>query len=313
MILSVTLNPCIDQVLVVDELKPHDTNRVTHIEQDAGGKGVNLSRVVAELGGETVATGFLGGISGLFVRSVLSAQGVHNSFIEVAGETRTNVSVEDGTGKPPTTLNERGPHILEAEMARLLGWMEELAPRANWVAMGGSLPPGVPTDIFRTLAKLFRSAGCKVLIDADGEPAKLGLEAKPDLIKPNSPECARLLGRPIETDEEAHQAARELYEKLGGREQIALISRGRRGAVMCTAEGVFQGSSPDVVVKSTIGSGDSLLGAMLWAMEEGKSHEEALRWGLAAGAATATTNGSEIAKRAKVEELFEHAKVWRIV
>lgn len=309
MILSVTLNPCVDQMLTIDGLKPFDTNRVSRADEDAGGKGVNLSRVVAEMGGDTVATGFLGGTTGLFVRAVLAEQGVRNSFVEVAGSTRTNVSVEDGTGRPPTTFNARGPEISEPELHRLLGWLEELASEASWIAIGGSLPPGVPTDIFRTLVELGHRAGTKVLLDADGEAQRLGLEAGPDLIKPNSPECSRLLGRTIATDEEALAAVEEMYARQGGGEKIAIMSRGKRGAVMRCAEGRYLGVSPEVVPVSTIGSGDSLLGAFLWALESGKSPAESLSWGLAAGAATAMTDGSQIARKSAVEDLVGQALV----
>lgn len=309
MVLSLTLNPCVDQVLVIDGLKPHDTNRVVRLEEDAGGKGVNLSRVVAELGGDTVASGFLGGNAGLLIRGVLAEQGVRNSFIEVGESTRTNVSVEDGSGKPPTTFNARGPEISPEELHRLLGWFEELCPQARWVAVGGSLPPGVPKDVFKRLIEVGHAAGAKVLLDADGEAQKHGLEARPDMVKPNADECARLLGRPIETDEEALAAVDELYERIGGGEKIALVSRGKHGAVMRCAEGRFLGISPTVESKSTIGSGDSLLGAFLWALEAGKSPSVAFRWGLAAGAATATTDGSCIAKRVTVESLFDAATV----
>lgn len=310
MILSVTLNPCIDQVLIVDGLKPHDTNRVLRAEQDAGGKGVNLSRVVAELGGDTVATGFLGGNPGVYVRAVLAEQGVRNSFIEVEGETRTNVAIEDGSGRPPTTFNERGPCISEAELHRLIGWYEELAPRASWVALGGSLPPGVPTDIFRTLIEIGHAAGARVLLDADGEPQRLGFLAGPDMVKPNSPECGRLLGREIKSDDEALAAVDELYERMGGGDRIAIVSRGKRGAVLRGREGRYLGRSPDVEVRSTIGSGDSLLGAVLWSLEQGKTLRESLQYGLAAGAATASTDGSQVARKSKVDEIVTLADVY---
>ncbi|MGV3615509.1 MAG: 1-phosphofructokinase family hexose kinase [Fimbriimonas sp.] len=309
MILSLTLNPCVDQVLVIDGLKPHDTNRVVRVEEDAGGKGVNLSRVVAEMGGDTVASGFLGGNPGLLVRGVLAEQGVRNSFVEVKGTTRTNVSVEDGSGRPPTTFNARGPQISEEELHRLLGWFEELAPQARWIAMGGSLPPGVPVEIFARLIEVAHAAGARVLLDADGEAQRHGMRARPDMVKPNSHECARLLERPIETDTDALAAVDELYAQLGGGEKIALISRGKRGAVMRCGEGRFFGHSPEVEAKSTIGSGDSLLGALLWSLEQGKPASVAFRWGLAAGAATAMTDGCDIARRATVESLFEAAVV----
>ena len=311
MILSITLNPCVDQVLVIEGLKAHDTNRVVRVEEDAGGKGVNLSRVVAELGGDTVATGFLGGVPGLLIRAVLAEQGVRNSFVEVADSTRTNTSVEDGSGRPPTTFNARGPLVTEADLHRLIGWVEELAAQSRWIAVGGSIPPGLKPDVFRTFIEVGRAAGAKVLLDADGEAQRLGFEAKPDLVKPNEKECARLLDRPVETDEEALTAVDQLYARLGGGEKIAIISRGKQGAVMRCGDGRFLGRSPEVESRSTIGSGDSLLGAFLWAKESGHSLAESLRWGLAAGAATAVTDGSQIARRPIAELLYNDATVSR--
>jgi 1-phosphofructokinase family hexose kinase len=306
MILSVTLNPCVDHALFVKRLVVGDTNRVTTTETDAGGKGVNLSRVVAELGGRTVATGFLGGGPGAYVRKVLDAQGVLHDFIEIAGDTRLNFSVEDETKSPPTTLNEAGPEIQPREWEDLKEHLSRYAASAWWVALGGSLPPGVPPDAFAELCRIAHQAGSKVLLDADGEPLRLGMEAGPDFIKPNAKEAGRLLGCDVATLDQARYAALELRRRGPG---IVVISRGAEGAVLAYEDRVFRGVSPEVKVNSTIGSGDSLLGGMLWAMGECKSPSEALFWGLAAGAATAATDGSEIARRPVVLELLPHAQV----
>ena len=308
MIVSVTLNPCVDRVVFVPGLKVGDTNRVDRVETDAGGKGVNLSRVVAELGGKTIATGFLGGGNGAHIRHVLRAQGVHNSFVEIAGTTRVNTSIEAGDG-PPTTLNEAGPQISDEEWHRLLAHCETLFHRADWVALGGSLPPGVPVDAFRALGELARREGCRVLLDADGEAMRLGLQMRPDLIKPNLREAERLLGKTLPDRAAAVSAARELRSMA----ENVIVSMGKDGAALATADGVWLGSSPQVEPRSTIGSGDSLLGALLWALEDGCDWPEALRWGLAAGAATATTDGSEIARGPVVRLLYNEASVERVL
>jgi len=309
MILSVTPNPSIDHALFVETLQLGDTNRVVRVERDAGGKGVNLSRVAAELGAKTIATGFLAGAAGAYVRSVLEAQRVLHDFVEVPGETRTNFSVEDNSKTPPTTFNERGPLVSPNDLDHLAQKVETLAKAAAWVCIGGSLPPGAPVELYAQLVNLTHQSGAKVLIDGDGPHQELALKAGPDLIKPNHEEAGRLLGREINTDQEAIAAARELAERLGGPEKIVVISRGKNGAVLAQGDTLLIGKSPTVTVKSTIGSGDSMLGAMLWAITSGKPIEEAFRWGLAAGAATATTDGSEIGRRAVIEKLFEHAVV----
>jgi 1-phosphofructokinase family hexose kinase len=311
-ILTVTLNPCVDHLLKVEKLLIGDTNRIKQVEKDAGGKGLNTSRVYAHLGGETIATGFLGGATAAFIRHVMDDEGVKDGFVHIAGETRTNFSVEDESGTPPTTFNEKGPTISASEWEAIIAKVDELAPQATWVSFGGSLPPGVETNAFYELAMVARKHGKKVVIDADGAVLSEGLKAQPDFIKPNSAEAGRLFGRKIETDEDALEAARELYERIGGGDRYVVISRGEKGAVMTCAEGTFLGVSPDVEPKSTIGSGDSMIAGMLWALGEGKLAEEALRWGLSAGAATALTDGSAIGDRATIDRLLPDAKVKKV-
>ena len=313
MILTVTLNPSVDHALFIDKLCVNDTNRVKRTERDAGGKGINVARVAAELGAEVCATGFLGGGPGAYIRSVLDKQGVKHDFVEVSGETRINFSVEDESGNPPTTFNEPGPTITPGNFQDLRAHVKRMARSASWVCVGGSLPPGVPHEALKILIEDCKSGTCSIVLDADGEPLKHGMKACPTFIKPNMKETGRLLGREIETTEDCLVAARELYQRLKDmnppRDPIVVVSRGENGAVMATDGKVFIGHTPQVVVNSTIGSGDSLIGGILWAMQTGKSMDEALRWGMAAGAATAMTDGSEIARKPVILELFPQAQV----
>ena len=306
MILTVTLNPSVDRAIYVDELKLGDTNRVERSETDAGGKGINLSRVADELGAQTLATGFLGGGPGAFVMSVLKREGVPCDFVPIEGDTRINFSVEDEAKNPPTTFNERGPNIHQREWEALLEKCRHHSAKTKWACVGGSVPPGLGADVYKTLLLLFKERNCRTLLDADGEPLRIGLEAHPDLVKPNSKEAERLLGWPIKSDEDAIRAAREM-RALGA--ETVILSRGEDGAVLVSNSGTWIGRSPKVEVCSTIGSGDSMLGAFLWALEEGMTEDEAFRWGLAAGAATAMTNGSEIARKPVIEKLIQYANV----
>ncbi len=310
MILSVTLNPSIDHTIFVPELRVSDTNRVERTEIDAGGKGVNLSRIAVEVGGESTATGFLGGATGHMVEGVLRKQGVVSDFVHTRAKTRTNVSIETGSKAPPTTLNEKGGPIRPEEWEQLLSKVDRLMEGAAWLAMGGSLPQGLGADAFLILGQRARALGVPVLIDADGEPMKHALTLAPDMVKPNEKEAARLLGRPIATDDDALQAAEELYARLNDSpNRVALVSRGRSGAVMRCSEGLFLGRAADVESCSTIGSGDSLLGGLLAKRIAGCTWSEAFRWGLAAGSATAITNGAEIGRRADIERLVAESTV----
>lgn len=311
MVLTVTLNPSVDRALFIGELRVGDTNRVLRSETDAGGKGVNLSRVLRELGGHTVATGFLGGGAGAFIRQVLDVQDVPHCFVEISGDTRTNFSVEDADKNPPTTFNERGPEVTTADLDRLFDRVKEYLPQLSWLSLGGSLPPGAPLDIFQRLVELGHSQGVKVLVDADGDPMRLAMLARPDFIKPNEREAARLLGREIQGRNDGLEAATQLYQQLGAGSAMAVISRGAGGAILACEDGIFEGLTPVVEMRSTIGCGDSMLGGILWALGAGHPLNEAFRWGLSAGAATAATDGTGIARRVAIQDLLHRAKVER--
>ncbi len=309
MLLTVTLNPCVDYLLRVETMAANDTNRVKRQEKDAGGKGLNTSRVYAHLRGVTIATGFLGGATSSFIRHVMKEENVLDGFVYVEGETRTNFSVEDESGNPPTTFNQRGPTISPGEWLALKEKVGMLAAKAEWVSFGGSLPPGVETNAFYELALIAREKGSKIVVDADGAVLSESLKAMPDFIKPNTPEAGRVLGRELKTDDEVIQASRDLHTMIGGGDRIAVISRGAKGAVMTCGTGTYVGISPNVKPLSTIGSGDSMIAGMLWAMGQGNPPAEALQWGLAAGAATALTDGSAIGDKATIERLLPEAVV----
>lgn len=304
MILTITLNPSVDRTIFVDKLLPNDTNRVRKTETDAGGKGINVARVAAELGSEVLATGFLGGKPGLFVKHVLDQERVPYDFVEVEDETRMNVIVEADDG-PPTTFNERGPEVAPAHWEALVDKSRIAEGKAAFVVMGGSIPPGLHDDAFAIFPI---STMNRRVVDADGEALKRSLAAKPFMVKPNRDEAERLLGAKIGSTAEAIGAARRIR---GQGVEVAIISMGADGAVMSCGEGDFYAAAPTVEVVSTVGSGDSLIGGFLHALEQDFSYEEAFRWGIAAGAATATTTASEICKRPEVEALVPKVDVIR--
>ncbi|MGI8923863.1 MAG: 1-phosphofructokinase [Fimbriimonadales bacterium] len=297
MILSVTLNPSVDRTLFVETLKVADTNRIVRTETDAGGKGVNVARVAAELGLDVIATGFLAGKPGLFVKQVLDEEAVSHSFIEVPGETRLNILVETTEG-PPTTFNERGPVISKDSWTELLDAIGSRIGWFNYVVMGGSIPPGLGAEAF---GEILTSVNKPCVVDADGDALRLALDRKPFMVKPNRQEAERLLNVTIGDIGQALRAARELRNRGV---TIAIVSLGKDGAVMASDQGEFIADAPRVEVVSTVGAGDSLIGGFLHRLELRMDHADCLRWGVAAGAATATTSASEICRRAKVEELL---------
>jgi 1-phosphofructokinase family hexose kinase len=307
MLLSVTLNPCIDHAVFLDALHLGDTNRIQRVERDAGGKGLNVSRIYAALGGSTAATGFLGGLPASFIRDVLSAERVQDFFVSIHGYSRTNISIEDSSGNPPTTLNEKGPFISPQEAEALKNVIQIHAEGCTWTTFGGSTPQGLPPDYY---SQLFSCVKNKYVLDADGSMLEEGIRHQPHFVKPNATEASKLLGVSINSNAEAVSACKLLYHRIGGGDRIAVISRGKDGAVVCGPnETVFLGKSPQITPVSTVGSGDSLIGGMLWALDAGKTLSEALAWGLASGAATALTDGTRIGSSELIRELFPLAKV----
>lgn len=312
MIVSVTLNAAVDHLLILEGIKVHDTNRIKEIQTDAGGKGINLSRVVSSLGGETFATGFLGGGPGGYIAKVLEEEGVDHRFVWTREPTRTNFNVESGDG-PPTTFNASGHHVRPDTWQRFLDEFPTLVAEADWVVLGGSIPPGIDKNAYAVLGKIAKDTGAKLVVDADGDAMRQSLSAAPDLIKPNVNEAARLLDRELEnTDHDVLSASDDLFKLLetnGAKSPTVLISRGKNGAVLKTSEGRWLGRSPEVKAVSTIGSGDSMVAGFLFALMDGKSSEEAFAFGLAAGAATAQTDGTGIGQRDAILELLTKTDV----
>lgn len=308
MISTITLNPSIDKTVYVNKLVCNDTNRVSRVEVDAGGKGINCSRMLRELGAETKALALLGGETGDYIRFVLERDGVCLEAVTTQKPTRTNICIEDLSGAPPTTLNERGGPIEHKELVELFEKAKDLGRCSSFVVIGGSVPLGVNPDVHKVLAQICMAGGAKVVIDADGEAFEEGLKAKPFMIKPNRDEAARLLGTQFESKMDVARAAVELAK--GGIE-LVIISLGRQGAVACFDGAIYDAVPPDVQSKSTIGSGDSLIAGVTYGLEQGLSIEQSLALGCAAGAATALTDGTRIGSKADVDRLLRDVKVTR--
>lgn len=309
MIATVTLNPAVDRTLWVQGLKVGDTNRVRQSDMDPGGKGINLSLVLREFGMETVALGFLGGNTGRFVQTYLESRGVATAFVQVQGETRINIAVQDGTGAPPTTFHEPGPEVTVEDLRQLGERIRQVLPQCALITFGGSLPPGAPNDVYATLINYCQQNGVKAALDADGVPMAAGLEAKPYLVKPNRAEAERLLGRALRSTEDAAAGAVELVQRGVG---VAIISLGVKGAVAADSNEVWHASPPVIQSKSTVGSGDSLLAGVVCALTKGANLGEALRLGVAAGAATAASPGADLCTRAQIEQMHPQIRLRKL-
>ena len=310
MIVTVTMNPAIDKTVEIERLRHGGLNRIQKVEYDAGGKGINVSKTIRELGGKSVAMGFLAGNSGKTIANVLGEKGIENDFVWVEGETRTNTKVyeKDGT---LTELNEPGPAVTEAAVEKLLEKLEEYAGKDTLFVLSGSIPDGVPKDIYARITRRVHEKGSRVLVDADGELFRIALEARPDMIKPNRVELEELFGLAADAcDEELWKAARSLQNQ--GIETIA-VSMVKEGAMFFIGE--YQAKCPALSVKihSTVGAGDAMVAALAYAWEQKTEKEKMVRMCMAVSAGAVMTVGTKPPSAELVETLKKQVEIENIV
>ncbi|MHB1415301.1 MAG: 1-phosphofructokinase [Chloroflexota bacterium] len=306
MIITFTPNPSVDQTLFVNSLAVGDVNRFHSPQLDPAGKGINASRVIHRLGWPTIAFSFLAGEIGLIAERTLDEEGVQRHFVRVPGQTRMNVTVVDEAAGTSTSFYGPGPNVGPEHLAAVEGLLDFWLQAGKVLVLAGSLPPGVPIDIYASYIRKARDNGVKTILDADGEPFHLGVEALPSLIKPNLPEAERLLGRSLPSLSAAVAGARELN---GRGIETVVISMGAEGAICVQGDRAWRAVPPQVERRSTVGSGDSLVAGLAVALARGQDVAEGLRIGTAAGAATAMTNGTALGTAAEVETLLPQVQI----
>lgn len=305
MIYTLTLNPAVDRELTVPAVEFDAVLRASEARVDFGGKGFNVSRLLKGMGVESVAVGFLGGKAGEMLQDGLKNLGIGVDFVWVPGETRTNVSIVTQSGGHYIKVNEKGPLVDAAKQQELLEKIDSLAHPGDWWVLAGSLPPGVSDDFYARIVSVLNKHQSNAILDTSGESLRLGCAEKPCLVKPNAEEAQALTGLPMETPAEIAVAATEI-RKLGA--QNVVISIGKAGALLQTAEGTWLTHSPKVKEKNPIGAGDSMVGGLVSALTRGLALKESLGWGVASGAATASLSGTEVGSRSLIESLLAQVR-----
>jgi 6-phosphofructokinase 2 len=304
MIHTITANPALDITYRVPEIKLDDKIRAHHVMRNAGGNGINVSRVAARLGHSTVAMGFLGGRSGDEIEDLLKAEGVRTWFTHHAEPTRTNAIIQDDASNQ-VRVSGAGASVTQAEVSCLIDNIMDLR-KPNFLVMTGGLLKGMPKDFYKALTRYAVRDGVQVAADADGDELKSAVEAGVYLIKPNHHELGRLVGSSIDDPLEAVKAARHIVRRGVG---VVVCSLGKQGAVLVTEEEAWRAVPPNVKVDSAVGAGDSLLAGVLVAKAEEKSWDEVLRLGVACGTATAMTPGTELCVLETVQELLPKVEI----
>ncbi len=300
MIITVTLNPAIDKTVNIQRLEAGGLNRIKHVETDIGGKGINVSKTIHQLGGQSIAVGFIAGSSGRLIEKLMKETGIMSDFIHIKGETRTNTKICEADGRV-TELNEPGAEVTTEELNVLEGKILGYVDKDALVVLAGSAPVGVDTGIYARLIRGIHNKGGRVLMDADGELFAKGIEAIPDIIKPNREELQKYFGiECADASEELLKYAGKIMKK--GIKNIA-VSMGSKGAFFIGEDYCYKCPGLCVQALSTVGAGDAMVAAMAYSIDKGLDREEMIKYCMAASAGAVTTIGTKPPSKELVEIL----------
>lgn len=307
MIATITLNPSLDEWAYLDRLRVGDLNRAAAAERYPGGKGINVSRVVHELGGRTIALAIAGGTDGTVLGQLLAQHGIRHQFITVRGSTRNNYQLLTEHPKGLTQINCPGPRVGVSDLRQLQAAVRRIGRRLKVLVCSGSLPPGAPVTIYRRLTELGHALQVPVVVDSSGPALRHSFSARPWLIKPNRQEAEEALGVRLGTRQRLVKAARRLVA-MGP--SLVVLSSGADGACLAADGGdALWAVPPTVPVGSAVGAGDSLVAGLVLGWQRTGSLREALRLGVACGAATALTPGTELCHHRDVCRLLSQVAI----
>lgn len=308
-IVTITLNPAIDQTVILEHFRPGEVNRAIRNYRQAGGKGVNVSSLLGGYGVSSTATGLLGEAnSGLFT-NLFKASGVKDEFVRIPGETRTGIKIIDDSCRETTDINFPGLEPSLAELGQLESKLKNMVMPGRWFVVAGSLPPGVSVDFLRSLLSMLKQAGARVAVDTSGDALKAAIAEGVDLIKPNGQELEEYMGERLDGFASQVDAAVKLQ-----REKVphVILSLGHEGALFLTPESALVASAPPVEVVSTVGAGDSLLAGYLAGVVTGCSQEDCARLGTVFAWSTLEKLNRELSDRSEIEKRMSEISIQSI-
>ena len=308
-VLTITMNPSIDKTILLEKFQVYGLNRIQNARLDPGGKGINVARVLKNFHVNVTVSGLIAGQQGKLLLEQLKHAGIQMDFMEIEGETRTNLKIVDESVNKTTEINESGFTVSSDIMKSFLEKLETLAKQASIVILGGSLPPGLPTDFYAQCITIAKEAGAKVLLDADDDAFAKGLEAVPYAVKPNIHELEAYFQEKFESHQRVAEAAQRL---LGMGIEIVIVSMGSDGAIVADHQHVYKVDSWDIPIKSTVGAGDSMVGALAYSILKQDSLYEIARITTAAGTITASKSGTQICELDEVQQALVHVNVKHI-
>ncbi|MDP4261290.1 MAG: hexose kinase [Bacteroidota bacterium] len=300
-IITITFSPCIDKSTSVPVLIPEKKLKCTAPKLEPGGGGINVARAIKKLGGTATAIYAAGGYTGKFFNKLVADEGVPAVIIESENETRENIIVLEESTNQQYRFGMPGTELKEKEWNRFLVAIEEIKD-VEFIVASGSLPPGVPADIFARMGAIAKKRSIKFIADTSGDALKYAAHEGAYLLKPNLGELGSLVGKTYLEPGEACPAAKEIIGK--GDCEVVVVSMGANGAMLITRDRVMKFLPPEVKRKSTVGAGDSMVAGIVLELSRGKSLEESVQYGVACGTAATINEGTELCRLQDVEKLY---------
>ncbi|AXZ24131.1 1-phosphofructokinase [Staphylococcus warneri] len=294
MIYTVTFNPSIDYVMFVDDFKIDGLNRAQDTNKFAGGKGINVSRVLKTLDVDSTALGFAGGFPGDFIAQTLKDSNIHTDFVQVDEDTRINVKLKTGQ---ETEVNAQGPNVTDAQFQSLLNQIKETTDN-DTVIVAGSVPKSIPSDAYAQIAKITKQTGAQLVVDAEKDLVETVLEYQPLFIKPNKDELEVMFNTSVKSDEDVIKYAKQILDKGA---QSVIVSLGGDGAIYVDRQQSIKAVNPKGKVINTVGSGDSTVAGMVAGLATGLSVQDAFKQAVASG--TATAFDADLATKDAIENI----------
>lgn len=302
-IVTLTMNPAIDKNTSVERVVAEDKLRCDAPRREPGGGGINVARAIRRLGGDSKATYMAGGPPGDILQSLLDEEDLSQIPIPISEWTRENLIVYETSTDRQFRFGMPGPEITFEEITRCLDILRDLDPPPEYLVASGSLPPGAPDDTYARIAETAQALGAQPILDTSGTALREAVKAEWFLLKPNLRELEHLADTTLKTERQRIDAAREFIDQ--GWSTVMVLSMGASGALLITTDQVEHIRSPTVPIKSRVGAGDSMVGGLTLALTRGLDLSDAVRFGVAAGAAAVMTPGTELCRRDDTEELFE--------
>jgi len=305
-IVTLTINPAVDKSTYVDSILPEHKLRCDAPVFEPGGGGINVSRAIKRMGGDSLAYYLAGGSTGNVLSQLLDAEGLMHVPIPSVKWTRENFAVTERTTDQQFRFGMPGSIIPEEEWRYSLIKLEKTNPVPEYIVASGSLPRGVPEDYYARVATIAKTMGAKLILDTSGGALKQAAGIGVYLLKPNASELANLAGKEHMEEHEKEKFARELVED--GMCEVMVVSLGAKGAMLVTKDQVEYVTPPDIKPKSTVGAGDSMVAGIVYTLSQGWPLSEVIKYGVAAGTATSMTPGSELCKIEDIEEIYNWLK-----